>query len=158
MNPYDRRVQARRAREYQGDAVQAFGGPFLRGGLVDTPRESPITMNELEAMVHQAKHRGRREVLDTVPQQLHDARRAAWEEGHEAGSEAGRGALLRAIDGRVGETVRAAHERAAKLLLAHQDDARKVTKDELVEALSYANGVLADAIYQHHNGFVDLPF
>lgn len=155
MNPYDRRVEARENRIH---GVSADFG--LRGwnGVVDTPRESPITMNDLEAMVHQAKHRGRREALETIPQTVNDARREAWDEGHVAGVDEGRDDLLKRIaaqfERRVDEAV---NDGGAALFQFHKDQ-RHASKADLAEQLRIAVGVLDDLRKEHHNRFGTLPF
>lgn len=149
INPYERR----RDRSRRPDTAMA--GQMVNMGF-ESQREPQLTIAELEAMVFSARMRGRTERESEYFEREHQARREAWQEGHEDGLADGRGALLARIDERWGERVRAVVDDGAQLLKRREGG--DGSKHELEAALSRATNLLKGLADSHHLGFEDLPF
>lgn len=147
-NPYDRR---RGSRERDGMMGMTAG--------IAPPRESPVAFEDLEALAYSARRRGLRESESRHEHELRQARREGWDEGREAGVDDGRDELLRRIDERFGEEVRAAIKASREMLEAFNADERKVPKRELAERVE-RHAILLDWLVHAHHGsfFEELPF
>lgn len=178
-NPYDRRgggVPRGRGRDGHaarpGDVVELEAGRALydpaaqrleMADEVDTPR---LTLRDLEELVAAKVRRARRDGDDAAyardRAEMLEARRAAWEEGRQAGADDARRALLEEIDRQVGGEVHDLHAWAVKVLDADPKTkaGREATTKAQMMMLAKAAAALTDSLVtKHHDGFaVELPF
>lgn len=134
-NPYERRRRNPHAHTLQ--AGYADGGIFPYG-----PQRSTVEFEDLEAMVGQAAARGRRQAAELAPERERQARYEAWAEGHEVGISDGEAELLRRIEARAADEIRAAYKATREILAVAEDDPRRVTKAELLERLERHQALL----------------
>lgn len=149
-NPYERRRRSQRE-----------GLAFTNGmvsGYADAPRESPLTFEDVEALVQNAVHRGRRESAARHDEELQHARRLAWDEGHEIGNEAGKAHVLAEAERRHSGDVHERIHAGNALLMSLKEDPRKVSKADLETELRRVMGLLERVVESHHAGFEHLPF
>lgn len=143
-NPYERRHWRR------GDESDARPLGLDRPFMVPRPPEPAIQTEDLDAMVRSAEARGRahatHRLVNEHLEQLRDAQRRAWDEGNELGvtegysraiTELTRGIRPKLVDGASGASV---------MVAKFEGEPKRVTKDELAEALKAARGLLYELI------------
>lgn len=144
-NPHERRIDS----DLRGQ--EAMTHMFSVGGPAVGPRESPITMIELEAMVHQAHRRGRLDAEDAFPERERQARREAWDDGAKTGRTEGMHDLMAQIEGLHGKKVRDLIEQADQV--RKRVRSRKATTREVADMLMQTTAMLAELVHSHHSGF-----
>lgn len=147
-NPYDRRTREQRDGKSPG---------FSRNEFALAAPPPSLAIDDLNALVSSAVQRGEaaatQRLLAAHQEERLTAQREAWDAGHEAGKERGRGDLVGQLDEQYGETVRLIHNQG-RVLLNKMTDPRKVTKPELEKALDLAVEMLGGLIEAQHQGFV----
>lgn len=149
QNPYDRRRGARPA------MPPASAGTF--GWGVATRPDSPLRIEDLEAIALQAHARGAEESTARARESERDARREAWDQGYGEGRAAATAEMLALIDRRWGPDARKARASGTETITKYTMEDRSVTKRELVLALEAVTETLSDLIQAHHDGFPEKP-
>lgn len=165
-NPYDRRRGGDQANtEMRGSEMR--GATHSAGyAMVGMPRpEQPraLAIEDLDALAFSARARGEQAASDRLTErfgeQLRQVSREAWDDGHTIGVDEGRHALLDDIETQFDAKARAGRDTAWRVLLLLKENPKRVSRQELAEALTAAADVLDELITAHHASFSqDLPF